>query len=231
MTQRPFDLADLKLLEQWDTATICNGLELIAPDRRIIGFTMRQVVPLYPQKPPMVGLARVGTIRSREAPRGKVADRADWYEYVAKADLPTIVVMQDTDAQPGFGAFWGEVNTTVHRALGALGCVTNGSFRDLAMCDPDFQVIGGSVGPSHAYVHVVDFGGPVDVLGMHVYHDDVVHADVHGAVVIPAECVRALPAALDRVAQREKVILDFVKGPDFSPAGLRSIFARAGEIH
>jgi regulator of RNase E activity RraA len=231
MNDRQFTLEDLETLRQWDTATICNALEVIAPERRGVGFTIRPVTALYPKMKPIIGLARTGTIRAREAARGPVAHRADWYEYVGSSDLPTIVVMQDLDTHPGLGAFWGEMNTTVHRRLGSRGTVTNGSFRDIDMCHPEYQVLGGNIGPSHAYVHVVDFGGPVDVMGMHTYHNDVIHADVHGAVVIPGACVKRLPAAVDLVTRRERVVLDFVNGPDFTPEGLREILRRSGEIH
>ena len=72
-------------------------------------------------------------IRSTEPPRGKVTDRADWYDYVHATDFPTIAVIQDIDGQIGYGAYWGEVQSTIHKALGSIGCVTNGSFRDLDM--------------------------------------------------------------------------------------------------
>ena len=100
---------------------------------------------------------------------------------------PTVVVLQDLDPKPGFGAFWGEVNTAVHKGLGALGCVTNGSMRDIDDCAPGFQLLAGKIGPSHAHVHIVDFGGQVNVAGMTVCDGDVVHADRHGAVVVPRE--------------------------------------------
>lgn len=231
MPQFPFDSEDLAALSQWDTPTICNGLELLVPERRAIGFTVEPMVALHPLAVPIVGIARTGTIRAKEPPRGKVATRVAWYEYVARADLPTVVVIQDLDDQPGYGAFWGEVHTTLHRRLGALGCVTNGSFRDLAASAKDFQMIGGRVGPSHAHVHLVDFGGPVNVFGMQAAHDDVIHADVHGAVVIPADCVKRLPKAIDIIARREKIILDLCKSPDFSVDALRQALARASEIH
>ncbi len=231
MTDYPFTIADLEVLKQWDTPTICNGLELLVPERRALGFTVEPMVAADRKLPPIVGLARTGTIRAREKPRGHVTDRMDWYDYVAATDLPTIAVLQDLDAHEGFGAFWGEVQTTVHKALGAIGCVTNGSFRDLDMLAPGFQIIGGRVGPSHAHVHTVDYGKPVDVFGMQVVHDDVIHADFHGAVVIPAECVKQLPAAIDLVSRREKVILDLCASPDFSSAKLRDALKRAGEIH
>ena len=123
------------------------------------------------------------------------------------------------------------MQSAAHKALGARGCVTNGSFRDLTAWAKDFQMIGGRVGPSHAHVHMVDFGKPVNVFGMQAAHDDVIHADYHGAVVIPADAVKKLPAAIDVVARREKVILDICKSPDFSPAKLRDAIRRAGEIH
>ena len=231
MAERPFTRADLDLLRSWDVPTICNALELVMPERRAIGFTVEPMVAVDASLPPIVGLARTGTIRAKEPARGPVANRLDWYDYVANADLPTVVVLQDIDDRPGFGAFWGEVQSTVHKALGARGCVTNGSFRDLTAWAKDFQMIGGRVGPSHAHVHLVDFAKPVNVFGMQVAHDDVVHADYHGAVVIPAEAVKKLPAAIDVVARREKVILDICKSPDFSPAKLRDAIRRAGEIH
>ena len=213
MADRLFDAADLETLKQWDTPTICNGLEL---DRTL---------------PPIVGLARVGMIRAKEAPRGAVANRLDWYDYVEQADLPTVIVLQDLDDRPGYGAWWGEVHTAVHKALGALGCVTNGSFRDLDMLAPGFQIVGGRVGPSHSHVHMVDFGKPVDIFGMNVVHDDVIHADFHGAVVIPAGAVRKLPAAINLCTRREKVILDLCASPEFSAARLREAVKAAGEIH
>lgn len=211
--------------------TICNALEVLAPQRRAIGFTTEPLVCLDRAAPPMVGLAWVATIRAREAARGPVADRLDWYDYVADAELPTVVVIQDVDDRPGFGSFWGGVHSAVHQSLGALGCVTNGSFRDLGDWAPGFQMLGGRVGPSHGFVHVVDFGRPIDIVGMQVAHDDVVHADVHGAAVVPAELVTQLPAAVELVARRESVILDVCRAPDFTPAKLRAAVKRAGEIH
>ena len=231
MPDRPFTLADLDALKAWDTPTICNGLEFVVPHRRAIGFTVEPMVAADRSLKPIVGLARVGNIRAKAAPTDTVADRLDWYDYVANADLPTVVVLQDLDDSPGYGAWWGEVHTRVHQRLGALGCVTNGSFRDCDMLAPGFQIVGGRIGPSHAHVHMVQFGHTVNVFGMECAHDDVVHADFHGAVVIPAEAVRKLPDAIALSARREKVILDLCESADFSPAKLRQAVKQAGEIH
>ncbi len=226
-----FSRAELEALRQWDTPTICNGLELIVPERRACGFTVRPLAPANHALPPIVGVARTGTIRSREPARGPIPAREDWYEYVAAGDLPTIAVLQDIDDQPGFGAFWGEVQSTVHLALGVAGCVTNGSYRDVDMLAPGFQIVGQGVVPSHAHVHMLAMRGEVNVAGMLAVHDDVIHADYHGAVVIPAEAVAKLPAAIDLVMRREKVIFDMARAPGFTAARMREALRGAGEIH
>jgi regulator of RNase E activity RraA len=231
MADRQFTRADLEALRQWDTPTICNGLELIVPDRRSVGFTVEPMVAADRKLPPIVGLARTGLIRAKEKPRGTVPAREEWYDYVAAGDLPTIAVIQDIDDRPGYGAFWGEVQTTVHLALGVAGCVTNGSFRDLDMLAPGFQIIGGRVGPSHAHVHMLQMRCQANVFGMLCEHDDVIHADFHGAVVVPAEAVAKLPAAIDLVSRREKVILDLARSPGFTAEKMRDALRRAGEIH
>ena len=231
MTPLPFSREDLEALQQWDTPTICNGLELVRPERRAVGFTTRPLFPARPSAAPMVGLARTGLIRARKPARGPVPLREDWYDYVAPTGLPTIAVLQDIDDVPGFGAFWGEVQSAVHAGLGVLGCVTNGSYRDIEQVAPGFQILGAGAVPSHAHVHMLRFGDEVDVAGMHAGHDDVIHADGHGAVVIPADAVRRLPAAIDLVLRRERVILDLARAPGFSAATMREALRRAGEIY
>ncbi len=101
MVDRLFTLADLDMLRRWDTPTICNALEIVAPERRAIGFTVEPMVAVDPALPPIVGLARTGTIRAKEPPRGKVANRLDWYDYVADADMPTVIVLQDNRRPAG----------------------------------------------------------------------------------------------------------------------------------
>ena len=229
------DPAALDALRAWDTPTICNALEVVAPHRRATGFTVEHLHCLDPGLKPVVGYARTATFRSVEPsalPPGEIgAKRAAYYEYVAAPPGPTVVVIQDLDPSPGFGAFWGEVNTAVHKGLGALGCVTNGSMRDLGDCAPGFQLLAGKVGPSHAHGHIVDFSGQVNVAGMTVGDGDIVHADRHGAVVIPREAVAKLPAAVDLLTRREAVILAAARSEGFDIDILKRAMADSAEIH
>ncbi|MGA1598491.1 MAG: RraA family protein [bacterium] len=223
----------LEHLRQFDTPTICNALELAAPERRTTGFTYKQLFCARPDLPPIIGYARTATIRARNAtdPQLKRENALRYYEYVAQAPRPSVIVIQDLDDEPGFGAHWGEVNTNVHKGLGALGVVTNGSIRDLDVIADDFQLLAGKVGPSHAWVHVEDCGCDVDVFGMYAQHNDLIHADRHGAVVIPHAAAEKLPECIDLLTRREKVILDACKRSDFSFEVLREAMGASAEIH
>ena len=227
--------AELEDLSTFDTPTICNALEVVAPERRALGFTTQTLICPFPQLPPMVGYARTAMIRSALPPGLSGAEqrqaRLEYYRYVASGGGPKVVVIQDVDSRIGFGCFWGEVQTAIHKALGCLGLVTDGGVRDLDAVAPEFQVLCGKVTPSHAWVHSIGHGGTVDVFGMIVRSDDLIHADRHGAVVIPHEVAREVAKAAELCARREEPILKVARSPDFSLDALERAMAQAAEIH
>jgi regulator of RNase E activity RraA len=138
--------------------------------------------------------------------------RLDYLDYVAGAPQPAVMIMHDLDGEHGgFGAFWGEVQSNVHKALGALGVVTDGSIRDIPMIAPGFQMLAAAIVPSHAYVHVADYGIDVNVAGMAVSSGDLIHADRHGAVVVPVDKIDAMQAAAGKLAATEARIITAAK--------------------
>lgn len=232
----PLPAAVLEALARYDTPTICNAMEIVAPERRAIGFTTRPLVCPFPHLPPIVGYARTATIRATMA-SGLPADkqreaRMAYYAYVGSGDGPRISVIQDIDGpDSGFGAFWGEVNSAVHKALGCLGVITDGSIRDVPQWAPGFQALAGSIGPSHAHVHVTGFGDEIRVAGMTVRNGDLIHADSHGAIVIPVDVAARLPEAAELCARREVPILEIARSASFTLDKLKDALARSSEIH
>ena len=215
-TAAPVPASVLEALARYDTPTICNAMEVVAPERRLIGYTTKPLVCPFPDLPPMVGYARTVSIRSvikSGLPAAEQARRRiEYYEYVGTGFGPRITVIQDIDgADVGYGAFWGEVQSNVHKALGCLGVITDGSIRDIPQWAPGFQALAGSIGPSHAWVHAESFGGEVRVAGMTVHSDDLIHADQHGAIVVPLNILDKLPAALDEINAKEAKIIKAAK--------------------
>src|SRR6202166_819563 len=231
----PLPAALLEALGRYDTPTICNALEIVAPERRLIGYTTKPLVCPFPELPPMVGYARTVTIRSvlqsaLPAPE-QSKRRIAYYEYMGTGHGPRITVIQDIDGPDvGYGAFWGEVQSNVHKALGCLGVITDGSIRDIPQWAPGFQALAGSIGPSHAFVHAESFGGEVRVAGMTVRSDDLIHADCHGAIVIPHDIAAKLPDAAELCGRRETPILEIARSPSFSLAKLKEALERSAEI-
>ena len=226
----------LAALTAFDTPTICNALEVLLPATRAQGYTTRPAHCGFPAMRPIVGFARTARIRAKHAPPESAEKlrqlRHDYYRYIDAGRKPSVVLIEDLDgAHAGYGAFWGEVQSAIHRGLGALGLVTNGSVRDIDQWAPGFQFLAGSIGPSHAYAHVVEFGEEIDVLGMRVRPSDIVHADRHGAVVVPTEAVLGLPAAARQVAEREARILEVARSPGSSAERLIEVFSRLDAIH
>ena len=214
----------LTFLRSIDTPTVCNLIEIVAPERRGAGYTASHLHCPFPNLPPIVGFAKTATIRARDPVNGRsyMEKRFDYLDYVAAAPRPSIVVIEDKDEPPGYGAFWGEVQTNVHKALGCLGTVTNGSIRDIAAVAEGFQMLAGSIAPSHAFVHVVEFGLSVNIHSMEVRSGDLIHADRHGAVVVPAENIDAMAAALDGLMKREAKIIDAARAPGATSATIKT---------
>jgi regulator of RNase E activity RraA len=218
-----------------DTPTICNALEAITGSRTTEGFTQTPVVCARPEMPAVVGYARTAVIRC-SAPSTTPAPelrqrRLAYYGHMASGDGPRIAVIEDRDERAGLGAFWGEVNVAIHKGLGLAGVLTNGSIRDLGAIDDGFQLLAGSVMPSHAFVHVESFGEPVTVFGLPIAHDDLIHMDRHGAVRIPHEMLAALPAAIDLVTRKEQPMLAAARAPGFTVEKLITAWGQAEDIH
>jgi regulator of RNase E activity RraA len=224
----------IKALVAVDTATICNAIEIVKGRRATRGFTRRPVVAAFPDLPPILGFARTATISAAAPSDIPAADQRALkiaYYRQLEADEPIITVIEDTDDQPGIGAMWGEVNSAIHKGLGVRGGLTNGSIRDLDMLAPGFQLLAGLVGPSHAHVHVTAVGVPVTVFGMSVQPDDLIHADKHGAVIIPPGMAKDLPAAVKLNQRQEAPILKAARAKGFTVDKLVKAWGEADDIH
>ena len=229
MSEHPADL--VAALATIDTPTVCNALEVVAPERRGHGYTVAPLVCTRPELGAMVGYARTATIRARH-PAAPGSSAGDYYDYVDNGGpKPAISVIQDLDGDArGYGSFWGEVNSNIHKGFGCLGVVTDGSVRDVPDIADGFQMLADRVGPSHAFVHVVAFGEAVRVCGMEVLDGDLIHADQHGAVVIPHGVADKVMDAAAAIARRESVIINAARQPGFNVHKLREAQERAREI-
>uniref|UniRef100_A0A7C3ALJ9 Putative 4-hydroxy-4-methyl-2-oxoglutarate aldolase n=1 Tax=Thermorudis sp. TaxID=1969470 RepID=A0A7C3ALJ9_9BACT len=215
----------LRALQTLNTPTVANAIETFNLRPRNQGFMDASVRCMLPGLGVMVGYAVTAKIRAAEPPApGAAVPRRRMWEYILSIPEPRVVVIQDLD-DPPVGSFWGEVNANIHRALGCVGTVTNGGVRDLDEVEQlGFHLFASQVHVSHAYVHVVEIGTPVEVGGLTVHPGDLLHGDKHGVIQIPLEIAPDLFRAAKEVEARERRIIEVCQSPDFSIEKLSELY-------
>lgn len=219
----------LERLRRHDTPTIWTALtRLRGPG--IAGFTRHPFVSVHPDAPPVVGYALTARLvsdsPSRLAKEAQKAIRHAYYRYLEGGPRPSVVVIEDGSVEAGLGSFWGELNSAIHRGLGVSGVVTNGAVRDLDHLDRALPILAGGICLGTGFAHLTEIDVPVTVLGMQVRPGDLLHADRHGAMVIPAAHLDEMPAALDALQARERAVLAETRKPGFDAEAM----IRAWEI-
>ena len=208
----------LDRLRNVDTPTVCNAIEVAQGRRGFSNFTRGTMVATEGGAP-IVGFARTATIRGSR-PSDDPADvvkarRLEYFRAMERGQNPGVAVIQDLDFPDCVGAWWGEVHAAVHKGLGLAGALTDGLVRDLGNLVAGFPIVASGLGVSHGFVHLVGIGGPVEILGLRVNDGDLIHADCHGALVVPKDVLGALNAAIDKLEESENLILKPALAPDF----------------
>jgi regulator of RNase E activity RraA len=215
----------LALLRRVDTPTVCNAIEVVQGKRGFSAFTRGTMLCSEPGRS-VVGHAVTAQIAAlappTEPPDVIRARRMAYYKAMHDAPKPSVAVVEDLDFPDCIGAYWGEVNATIHKGFGMSGALTNGVMRDLGDLPQGFPVVAGSIGPSHGFVHVRSLGQPVTVFGLRVAQGDLIHADRHGAVVIPPEVVAHLQAGIEQLLATERLVLEPARQPGFDFAAFET---------
>lgn len=214
----------LEILRRLDACTLANAIETFHARLRNEGFADNSVRCLFPHLRPMLGYAATVKIRGSAPPTtaSNYTDRTDWWDYILSLPAPRVVVVQDVASKVGLGSLLGAVHVNILRALGCAGAVTNGSVRDLPAAEKlDFPLFAGSVSVSHAYVHIVEFGIPVEIGGLKIESGDLLHGDLHGIQSIPSDIAGKIPLAAAEIIAREQELIALCQSKDFSLDKLR----------
>lgn len=202
-------LAQIEELKEFDTPTVLNAIEAMGIRKNTEGFCYPGMLLRTPAAEPMVGYAVTGKISGLLPPTPEQREMLfDYYGDVRQWDLPTVCVLQDVDERP-IGSFWGEVQATTFKALGAVGTITRGGVRDLKEVSAlGFQFFSTDIMSARAESHMVDRNCPVEICGITIHPGDLIHADLHGVAIIPAEAAPVLAQVCRRVAAAEAFVLE-----------------------
>lgn len=219
MTTAPLTAEDIEALRRLDASTLANAIETFHQRLRNEGFMDGSIHCRFPRLQPMLGYAATLKIRGSAPPTadGYYPERTDWCQYITSLPAPRVVVVQDMSSRPRLGSLVGAVHMNILRALNCVGVVTNGAVRDVPAAENlGFHLFSGSVSVSHAYIHIVEFGQPVEVAGLTVRSGDLLHGDMHGVQSVPLDLAPRIPDAAARIAAREQALIALCRSPEFS---------------
>ena len=246
----PLAPGDLLELKRWNTPTIYNGWEQITRHNAAAdAFNLEETRDFMPQMGPMVGYAVTVVCQPSNAEHRRNNPRAwtQYRRYVASRPGPKIVVVQDLDRPATCGAFWGEVNSNIHRALGCVGTICDGAIRDLdEMTNAGFKALARRLAVGHAHSCPVRWDCEVEVFGRSIRPGQLIHADKHGFLAVPEgeeahlleaarfmdsnECQTLIAAARGTVGKSPgRICADFDRAAEQFRTNTRAKFSRRGE--
>lgn len=221
MSHTAFKLGDddLAALRQFDTCKLANAIEKLNLRLHNEGYTRPGLRCVTGTCGSVVGFAATSRVHCEDPPlRGSsFHDVAEWWAYLEKQPRPQIAVIQDIDPRPAQGAVLSDVHAAILRSLGCVGVVTNGAVRNIPALEAmSFPAFASQVTISHAYVHLVDYGRPVEIHGLPIHPADLLYADVHGVLSLPMGYLPDIIRLARENALHEARVIDLCRSSEFS---------------
>ncbi len=208
-------------LKRYDSATIFNAvaLKLGLPN---LDYTDHTIRCLMPDMGLVAGFAVTAEVTTNDED-STALEWIDYYDYLGSQQGPLIAVFQDLDTNPGRGACVGDGMARVHKRLGVIGVIAEGTVRDLTgIRHVGLPVWAWGTVPGHGVFNMNRFGAPVTAGRLRIHSGDLLLADSDGVVRIPTEHVDDVLRLAEEVRTREAELFDFYESETFSLEKMRA---------
>ena len=205
----------LEKLRGFDTPSITNVVATYPGNPLCLGlyepwkqhwYTDQSVHCIYPELGRLIGYA-VTVVYSLPDPNYNRLTMMDVIDALQKSKKPIVVVIKQyfpPEILPKVGLAGGQM-TTLFKACGAVGVVTNGPSRDVDEIRPmEFQYIMSGVTPGHGSMAIHAINVPVSVAGMDVAPGELIHMDENGACKFPADRLADVCNNIDGIVKAEE---------------------------
>jgi 4-hydroxy-4-methyl-2-oxoglutarate aldolase len=224
----PLTTEQLDALRRIDSPTVANAIERFDIRPRVDGFAGWELRCAFPEIGTTIGYAVTCTADSTTNARVDERGLLRLWDALEKAPKPAVLVIKDIGPERHRSCHMGEVMATTAKALGAVGCVSDGGLRDVMEVRAlgGFQYFCPGFVVSHGKPVILDVNIEVTLAGLAVRPGDLLHGDVNGILVVPETVASRVAdeAALVREAERE--ILEFVRKPGLTVEKLRKFGER-----
>lgn len=218
----------LDALRRIDSPTIANAVEVFRVRPRVEGFAGWELRCAFPELGSMVGYAVTCTADTTTEARADERGLLRLWAAIEAAPKPAVLVIKDIGPARSRSCHMGEVMATTAKALGAVGCISDGGLRDVVEVRAlgGFQYFCPGFVVSHGNPFICDVNVSVTLEGMAVEPGDLLHGDANGVLVIPDAIADRVAGEAERVRAAEREILDFVRAPGLTAEKLRQFQQR-----
>jgi 4-hydroxy-4-methyl-2-oxoglutarate aldolase len=212
----------LDALQHIDSPTVSNAVERLQVRPRLEGFAGWELRCAFPEIGTTLGYAVTCTADSTTPSRVDAQGLLRLWDALERAPKPAVLVIKDIGPERSRSCHMGEVMATTAKALGAVGCVSDGGLRDVMEVRAlGFQYFCPGFVVSHGNAVICDVNLEVTLAGLAVRPGDLLHGDVNGILVVPESVAARVADEAARVREAEREVLEFVRKPGLTVEKLR----------
>ena len=212
----------LDALRRIDSPTVSNAIERLQVRPRLQGFAGWELRCAFPELGTTLGYAVTCTADSTTASRVDAQGQLRLWDALERAPKPSVLVIKDIGPERSRSCHMGEVMATTAKALGAVGCVSDGGLRDAVEVRAlGFQYFCPGFVVSHGNAVICDINIEVTLAGLVVRPGELLHGDVNGILVVPESVADRVADEAARVREAERRVLEFVRQPGLTVENLR----------
>jgi regulator of RNase E activity RraA len=215
-------------LQKIDSPTVSNAIERFKVRPRLEGFAGWDLRCAFPELGTTMGYAVTCTADTTTETRADERGLMRLWAAIEAAPKPAVLVIKDIGPERSRSCHMGEVMATTAKALGAVGCVSDGGLRDVVEVRAlgGFQYFCPGFVVSHGNPIICEVNIPVTLEGMAITPGDLLHGDANGVLVVPDAVADRVAAEAERVRADEREVLEFVRAPGLTVEKLRQFQAR-----
>jgi regulator of RNase E activity RraA len=215
-------------LQKIDSPTVSNAIERFKVRPRLEGFAGWDLRCAFPELGTTMGYAVTCTADTTTETRTDERGLMRLWAAIEAAPKPAVLVIKDIGPERSRSCHMGEVMATTAKALGAVGCISDGGLRDVVEVRAlgGFQYFCPGFVVSHGNPIICEVNIPVTLEGMAIKPGDLLHGDANGVLVVPDAVADRVAAEAERVRADEREVLEFVRTPGLTVEKLRQFQAR-----